>query len=335
MQRLHYLIALSGIALSLSCGDNTSKRNGKAAQGASANPAFPNSGPSNFRQPTGPIAASTAELLRDTPLHSISDLQSTDTASCAHKNGVIRGDTKYLAWPANLKSAAVGAAEKLPNISEILTKVEGIYWVENTDEEYVGLMCVNGLTGQVVIWIHSRAISENQPQDLISEVRTTVIHELAHAIEYFKWGEFVFEPEKSPFLEFKNFSWAVDESPKYKAIPVYYTLHGEESAMMLADADLSQSSDPQIGSDMQYLERSTNFLSPYASANSKEDFAETLSIYFMGTRFNEWSTVTYQAGRSASVFDTERLAKSDPRRRQKICAAAKLAFGEDCNAFLK
>jgi hypothetical protein len=92
----------------------------------------------------------------------------------------------------------------------------------------------------------------------------------------------------------------------------------------------------------EFLVDKTNFINQYASTNAVEDFAETFTIYFSGTRNNDWSKKTYYSfnestGKRSTVFafDAKKVTTSSKLHRKKACAYAKHVLGEDCDDTLK
>lgn len=89
-----------------------------------------------------------------------------------------------------------------------------------------------------------------------------------------------------------------------------------------------------------FLIEKTSFINQYSSTNRVEDFAETFTIYFSGTRFKDWSKRIYydfdDEGNRSEIYDfsAKKVAETSKLHRKKMCAFAKYVLDEDCSKFL-
>lgn len=187
----------------------------------------------------------------------------------------------------------------------------------------------------------------------------TLIHESLHAIDFkffigAKTGDYLGDR-----LAASKLSWNTYDDSKYNSI----------SVMALADAStlpgVGRKFEPCIWSktfysrnigfgltadarteaaDLKYMATKTNYIAPYTMANGNEDFAESLTIYYFGTRAKKWpkwrtydqdlTVNTPDPSKLIYTFDAGRVIKTSKAHRKKLCALAELIFAEDCEAKL-
>lgn len=116
--------------------------------------------------------------------------------------------------------------------------------------------------------------------------------------------------------------------------------HRSSEGMSLTADDDPFKRDSNDGAFHKLLIEKTSFINQYSSTNQSEDFAESVAIYFTGTRYSDWPSKVYydfdKNDRRTEVFDfdAEYVAKNSSRHRKKMCAFAKYVLGESCDGKL-
>lgn len=114
-----------------------------------------------------------------------------------------------------------------------------------------------------------------------------------------------------------------------------------DGGLTLADSDPFKR-DGSDGELHEFLIKNTSFINQYSSTNRIEDFAESFTVYFTGTRNQDWPERTYYKFDDANngarslvfKFDAKESASTSKLHRKKMCDFAKYVLGENCAKFL-
>lgn len=285
----------------------------------------------------------------------------------------VKISSKLSKWPDSLKQTLAAELEKFPALDRVLDSVHGYYLIDEgamgdiNSGAPAGLAC-GADDGLGFIFLSKQLYLEIDPTEYSysSEYTkafqpgdyriSTLIHETLHAIDsrYFvnhDTGQFVSQRQDAA-----EYSWKGFDDSKYNDISVLALTrhtpnaphrgpcikrhhHGE------AFPSFSLKSSPkEEAEDLEYMAEKTNFIAPYSMANSAEDFAETLTVYYIGTRSGEWprwktydmSIINTQPkeGKLLYEFDSKEVITKSASHREKMCALAKLVFDENCESKL-
>jgi len=101
----------------------------------------------------------------------------------------------------------------------------------------------------------------------------------------------------------------------------------------------------KLVSEYKHLAENTNFISPYSFTNMFEDFAATLEVYYMGTRYPNGFPIRtvyaeeiikgYQGQEELYKYDMGQIASGSVAHKAKICAMAKAVLADDCGKLTK
>ena len=135
-----------------------------------------------------------------------------------------------------------------------------------------------------------------------------------------------------------------DEEPTQAQVLYNCSKNRKHRPLTYSDAQkgLSLNDDPfKRDGNSGELHKFLSFINQYSSTNRTEDFAETVTIYFAGTRYKDWPERTYydfdsQGKRSLIYkFDAKDTATDSKLHRKKMCEFAKYVLGEDCSKYLE
>ncbi len=278
-------------------------------------------------------------------------------------------------WPPELKRFLAQELQKFPRLDLLQGKFEGIYLIR-TDTFASGFMCTNGSTGQPVIfldwnvayenrvalggrgdaWVpHTSALSADERFVGIDEgdqAIATLFHELFHAIDYANYR--TADRDLTPFrLSVLQQSWdATSGESRFRKTNIVMltgkatrkTFCRQDPRLTATAFSLATSSSQQATAELQFMGTQTNFIIPYAHTNFIEDWAATLEVYYMGTRYGAFTkrlvfaqAIDPQArlGNPSYIYDTKQVLKTSPQQLSKMCLIANEVLGENCDQILR
>lgn len=265
-------------------------------------------------------------------------------------------------WPAEFKTFLAGVLKKFPSPQMIRASLHGIYLVPNsalydelTKSTSAGLACDRGSDykgliflnydsmirkrsrGPIDQWQNSSSVSNKFLTTLEGDAAAvTLMHEVFHTIDnkLFVHGTNDALQRRQAFL---GQSW-VGEKPRFDRGAILALRDSEDLSgrrcryTQSVSAALTTSRDDAdaLAEELRNLADNTNFIVPYTMASPSEDFAESLTVYYFGVYYRSWQkrTVTFEK-KPIFVHDTEQILNTKQQHKTKVCAAAKMIFG-DC-----
>jgi hypothetical protein len=289
----------------------------------------------------------------------------------ADRNGNVVPDA-FLPWPAELKAFLVAELEQFPARSTIFDSVAGYYLVKgkilydgSPNNPTAGLACDRGDHKGLIFLSERTFVTQRQgaglgkwqeidyTADQFVRVHSgdnaalTLIHESMHAIDTRHFRDGNAGVARRAAMEQ---SWVNATTPRSNRIATLALDNGVKARLpnergracswaLTAGRNLSLAAGnrpptaKELADGLRYLAEKTNFIVPYTEANSAEDWAESLTVYYYGTLYRgldghgSWQRRVVKDGKKELyTADTERIAQQ-PQHVSKLCGLARLVFG--------
>lgn len=312
-----------------------------------------------------------ARLFRDKPDFKKGDLDPITACDTLLKNVDLKDAVHP--WPKKLKKMAIEALKVFPVQEEVLAAVHGFYMIDgeaikgDLPNGAAGVACSRAKDAMgLILFDHTNFSGNYTPEDgafhtssdhVVNDIAgdlfiITFIHEMMHSIDRKHYqtlaGEFS-RPRETLMTQ----SWTSFEDRKYKDISIFALADNAKPHVhrglacsrgqwiLPPEPAFALAASAQTDADgLEYLEKKTNHIAPYTMTNPLEDFAETLTIYYFGTRFDAWPSwkaydvdLNEEAPEESKLlysFETDKVIKTSKKHRTKMCKYAAQVFKEDC-----
>ncbi len=283
------------------------------------------------------------------------------------------------AWPKEVKKFFATALRRLPNLQQVIDDgLTGYFYAASFGPDNAGVTAaycqIKSQKAHVIVFngeqisafldlvpVASRPkmfVAGNSPTALFSlpdDLLVTLFHETAHFIDF----KMNYADDGSPRPnaargKLRALSWTSETENKFDAAGsslVSTTGFPDVCAYAPARAGLDTPpgfalfNDPSLTEErIRFLATKTNFFDVYSMTNAHEDFAETLGLYFLASRYHQTSryaalnkpvtTKSLKGVTKTYEVDDLDLMRNSPLHRDKVCQLAKLVWQEDCKAAL-
>lgn len=247
------------------------------------------------------------------------------------KNGEI--SLESYEWSSKLISYLTSELEKFPLYNDIKIKTKGIYLSKFNNDDINGIACIDGSDNSYVIFLNADTLitprSSHSSFDSSSYIYKnsgffdevgdlllhTLFHELFHIVDYSKY----IDVYKGAYLEnarkeFSELSWENVENELSNPIDKYEIEYDTAS--------------------VQYYKAlaNTNFVTDNATANIFEDFATSLEVYYMLSRYDSKRSTQFYSEMFGEdyTWDVKEIVSSNPQLKNKLCQIAEIVLEEKC-----
>jgi len=301
------------------------------------------------RSPNGQVARTGAEatavdftgLFKDTWDARAEDL-SSKRPDCLNQIKISTSRNVVVPWPQQEKNHIMTFFSSFPRSEMLKESIFGMYLIED-DALAINLTCTRKDRKSYIFFVKSSMTVNGSFQAGFATTDHTLfmqafdyphavaLHEAMHAIDayyFFDYETGILTPERQKVAELSWTPGNLDQS-RFRKISVTFLTGGTSAQQEAADLD--------------YMANQTNFSCAYCMQNFQEDFAESFTNYYMGTRTKLWPSWRVfeklpedpktDQGIIATISVKSLLTKNE-KQRQKLCAVAKLVLQEDCETLL-
>jgi hypothetical protein len=321
-----------------------------------------------FQKP--PTVSTISELFLDTASFSPEEL-GTGFSACAQIQSQTTFEGVVLPWPDDLKTFVELHLNQFPDEELLRKSLNGIFlapgkflqYEEATGGTVSGLMCDTDERGNFIFLNYEAFYTDrlklgdvDQWHDIVGVIKKhiltshgdqlifTLVHEIFHAIDH---ARYLNEPSrKEERNSATQLSWDEGQKSKFGDQEIFALRNKGAKLSCIHGFHLADETPDNLMKSYKRLAEETNFISPYASTNPYEDFADTLATYYFLRNYRDGlirevykeNLITENSKDRTLLykFDTSQILKTSQMQRTKMCKLVNLVFTDtQCESWLQ